>query len=176
MSEENKDICQYLTFQQNKEVFGIDIRRIKEVLEIREITSIPRSCEFMRGVINLRGQVVPVIDLKLKFGLEKTEFTVDTCIIILELLIADDLCLFGALADSVREVIDLDENSIAPPPKIGSNVDTAFIYGVGKYENNFVVILDALKLCTYEEMDVIHDIAESELVNEAALIEQAPAR
>ncbi|WP_019026932.1 chemotaxis protein CheW [Colwellia piezophila] len=173
MSEESKNICQYLTFQQNKEVFGIDIRYIKEVLEIREITSIPRSSEFMRGVINLRGQVVPVIDLKLKFGLEKTDFTVDTCIIILELKIAEELCLFGALADSVREVIDLDEDSIAPPPKIGSNVDTAFIYGVGKFEDNFVVILDALKLCTYEEMDVIHDIAESELVGEQLPIEQS---
>lgn len=162
MSETQNTDSQYLTFQQNKDVFGIDIRRIKEVLEIREITALPRSSEFMRGVINLRGQVVPVIDLKLKFGFEKTEFTVDSCIIILELEIDDDLCLFGALADSVNEVIDLPNSSISPPPKIGSNVDTAYIYGVGKVDNNFVVILDALKLCTHEEIDVIHSASVDE--------------
>ena len=170
MSEDKQKYRQYLTFQENKDIFGIDIRYIKEVLEIREITAIPRSSEFMRGVINLRGQVVPVIDLKLKFGFDKTEFTVDTCIIILELEIEGDLCLFGALADSVREVIDLADESISPPPKIGSNVDTAYIYGVGKIEQKFVVILDALELCTYEERDVIHNIADSEL-----MIDQVPS-
>ncbi|NQZ21864.1 MAG: chemotaxis protein CheW [Colwellia sp.] len=162
MSDDNTT-WQFLTFQQNTEVFGIDIRRIKEVLEIRDITPLPRSSEFMRGVINLRGQVVPVIDLKLKFGFEKTEFTVDTCIIILELKIEGDICFFGVLADSVNEVIDISDDDIAPPPKIGSNVDTAYIYGVGKIGKRFVVILDALNLCTFEEMDVIHGVIEEEV-------------
>ena len=162
MSDDNT-AWQYLTFQQNKEFFGIDIRRIKEVLEIRDITPLPRSSEFMRGVINLRGQVVPVIDLKLKFGFDKTEFTVDTCIIILELKIGGDICFFGVLADSVNEVIDIADDDIAPPPKIGSNVDTAYIYGVGKIDQSFVVILDAFNLCTLEEMDVIHGALEEEI-------------
>lgn len=168
MSEDGSAVSQYLTFQQNEDVFGIDIRRIKEVLEIREITTLPRSSEFMRGVINLRGQVVPVIDLKLKFGFEKTEFTVDTCIIILELEMDGGLCLYGVLADSVREVIDLADDDVSPPPKVGSSVDTAFIYGVGKVAETFVVILDALKLCTYEDMDIIDNIvdADSEVVVE----------
>lgn len=171
MAEQDKYIRQYLTFQQDQDVFAIDIRQIKEVLEIRPITTIPRSDDFMRGVINLRGQVVPVIDLKLKFGFAKTEFSVDTCIIILELSIGGESCLFGVLADSVREVIDLEEECIAPPPKIGSNVDTIFIYGIGKCAEEFVVILDAFKLCSEEELDAINNVMVSELVAEQALNE-----
>ena len=161
MSENLKfSLRQFLTFVQDGDVFGIDIDSIKEVLEIREITNIPRSLEFMRGIINLRGQVVPVIDLKLKFGFDQTEFTIDTCIIILEVTLDDgELCLLGVLTDSVREVINLDANDISPPPKIGSSIDSEFIYGVGKYGNEFIVILDALKLCSHEEMDMLHDMS-----------------
>ena len=163
---QNNSMFQYLTFEENSDVFAVDIRCIKEVLEIREITKLPRSTDFMRGVINLRGQVVPVIDLKLKFGFGETEFTVDTCIIIFEIELDGELSLFGALADSVREVIDLSAEHIAPPPKVGATVDSEFIYGVGKVDEEFVVILDALKLCTHEDIDVIQSMSASESLNE----------
>jgi len=168
--DQNNSVSQYLTFEQNEDVYGINIRCIKEVLEIRDITKLPRSMEFMRGVINLRGQVVPVIDLKLKFGLEKTNFTVDTCIIILEVAQQDGgSSLFGALADSVREVIDLDDTTVTAPPKVGASVDSAFIYGIGKVDEEFIVILDALKLCSHDDIKLISEVADqsaTELVAE----------
>ncbi|PCK07544.1 MAG: chemotaxis protein CheW [Alteromonadaceae bacterium] len=153
---QSDDVLQYLTFEENNEVFGIDIHCIKEVLGIREITNLPCSNAFMRGVINLRGQVVPVIDLKTKFGFEPTDFTVDTCIIILELeRQGGKVTLLGALTDSVRDVIDLLQEDVSPPPEVGASVDSAFIYGIGKFNGEFFVILDAHKLCAHEELSDI---------------------
>jgi len=158
---ENQSVqfAQYLTFDLEEDIYGLNISGIKEVLDNRDITKLPKTPNFMRGVINLRGQVVPVIDLKLKFGLAETEFTVDTCIIIVEVeLEGGENTLLGVLADSVREVIELLPDDIDPPPKIGTGVDAAFIYGMGKYDDDFIIIINVKRLFTIEELTNVSDM------------------
>ncbi len=105
---------QYLTFKLGEEVYAVDISKVREVLDFTTVTKVPRTPDFMRGVINLRGSVVPVVDLRLKFGMQGTENTVNTCIIIMEVRVDSETTILGALADSVQEVIDLDTEHIEP--------------------------------------------------------------
>ncbi len=152
---------QYLTFNLKDDVYGLNISSIKEVLDNRDITQLPKTPNFMRGVINLRGQVVPIIDLKLKFSIEETLFTVDTCIIIVEVELEDgDHTLLGILTDSVREVIELLPDDIDPPPKIGTGIDAAFIYGMGKYDDDFIIIINVKRLFTITELTSVSNVAE----------------
>lgn len=153
---------QILTFTLEKDVFALSITDIREVIEVKELTRLPQTPEFMRGVINLRGQVVPVIDLKRKFEMGSTEFTIDTCIIIIEVEIGDEVTTLGALADAVQDVIEVNASEVEPPPKIGASVDTAFIYGivVGKQEDEFIVILNKPKLFSLKELTLTHDVVE----------------
>ena len=144
--------AQYLTFSLNEEEYAIDVYQIREILEISDITKIPCTYEFMRGVINLRGSVVPVIDLHMKFGLPKTERTVNSCIIVMEVEIEKKLVILGALSDSVEEVIELEPSQIEPPPKIGTKVDREFIKGVGKHNDRFLLLLDIDKIFSMEEL------------------------
>src|SRR5512134_1263104 len=125
-------VSQYLTFRLGEEVFALDITQVREVLDYTQITRVPRMPEFMRGVINLRGSVVPVVDLRLKFGMSATERTVNTCIIIAEVTIQSERTLLGALADSVQEVIDLEPGQVEPPPRLGTSIRAEFIRGMGK--------------------------------------------
>src|SRR5512139_2167110 len=123
---------QFLTFKLDDEVFALDITKVREVLDFTTVTKVPRTPEFMRGVINLRGSVVPVVDLRIKFGMTRTESTMNTCIIITEVTVDNDRMILGALADSVQEVLDLDTDNIAPAPRIGTKLKTEFIKGMGK--------------------------------------------
>jgi len=150
------ETMQYLTFKLSDEVFALDITKVREVLDFTTITKVPRTPEFMRGVINLRGSVVPVVDLKLKFGMTMTEKTVNTCIIITEVTVDDERTILGALADSVQEVMDLDPDHIEPAPKIGMQLNTEFIKGMGKHNNNFIIILDIDKIFTNRELEEVH--------------------
>lgn len=133
---------QLLSFTLEDEIFAVEISRVREVLEYKGTTKVPKVPDYMRGVINLRGNVVPVIDLKKKFGLGETVQTVNTCVIITEVESNGESVVLGALADAVQEVFDLDTANIEPPPKIGTRLDTAFIKGMGKYGESFVILLD----------------------------------
>ncbi len=133
---------QYLTFRLGDEVFALDIIQVREVLDYTTLTKVPCTPDFMCGVINLRGSVVPVVDMRLKFGMPKTEKTVSTCIIIVEIKTGDEHIIIGALADSVQEVIDLDPGGIEPPPRIGNGLKVDFIKGMGKRNEKFLIILD----------------------------------
>jgi purine-binding chemotaxis protein CheW len=146
------DTIQYLTFKLEDEVFATDIAQVREVLEYSQVTKVPRTPEYMRGVINLRGHVVPVLDLKLRFGMNITQQTVNTCIIIVEIHIAGELTIIGALADSVQEVIEMDPSTIQAPPKIGTKLKTDFIKGMGKRDEKFVIILDIERIFSSEEL------------------------
>ena len=146
---------QYLTFNLGSEIFAIDITKVREVLDFTTITAVPRTPEFMRGVINLRGSVVPVADLRLKFGMTKTEKTVNTCIIIVETTVDGETTILGALADSVQEVIDLDADHVEPAPRIGTRLNTEFIKGMGKKDNNFVIILNIDKVFSISELAMV---------------------
>jgi purine-binding chemotaxis protein CheW len=149
------ETTQYLTFKLDDEVFALDIGKVREVLDVTSITKVPRTPDFMRGVINLRGSVVPVVDLRLKFGMSKTEKTVNTCIIIVEVTVDGETTVLGALADSVQEVMDLGPGHIEPAPKIGTRLNTEFIKGMGKKDNRFIIILDIDKIFSTDELALV---------------------
>jgi len=149
------EISQYLTFKLDQETYALDIIQVREVLDFSEVTKVPRMPDFMRGVINLRGGVVPVVDLRLKFGMTKTEKTIDTCIIIIDLAIEGETALLGALADSVEEVINMEPDQILPPPKIGARLNTEIIKGMGKKNDEFVIIVDIDKVFSIDDMSIL---------------------
>jgi purine-binding chemotaxis protein CheW len=154
------ETTQYLTFKLDDEVFALDIGKVREVLDFTSITKVPRTPEFMRGVINLRGSVVPVVDLRLKFGMTKTENTVNTCIIIVEVTVDEETTVLGALADSVQEVLDLEPGHIEPAPKIGTRLNTEFIKGMGKRDSNFIIILDIDKVFSVNELAQVQSVSD----------------
>jgi len=146
---------QYLTFKLADEIFALDISKVREVLDFTSITRVPRTPEFMRGVINLRGSVVPVADLRLKFGMTRTEKTVNTCVIIVEVTVDNETTILGALADSVQEVLELGAENIEPAPKIGTRLNTEFIRGMGKQNETFIIILDIDKVFSIDELALV---------------------
>jgi purine-binding chemotaxis protein CheW len=146
------DTRQYLTFKLGDEVFATDVAKVREVLDFTNITKIPRTPDFMSGVINLRGNVVPVVDLRLCFEMSKTEKTVNTCIVVVEMLVDGESNVIGALADSVEEVIDLEPDQIQPPPRIGTKIRTDFIKGMGKRDAQLIMILDIDRVFSVEEL------------------------
>lgn len=156
---EDSGSVQLLTFLLDNEVYGTDISQIQEVLEYRKITPVPRTPEFLLGVINLRGKVVPVIDLRRQFEMEEQELTVNTCIVIVDVPIDDELVPLGILTDAVKEVIEMSLSQISPPPRIGSRIDTRFISGMGKYNDEFVIILNLPKVIGDDELKGIVEAA-----------------
>ena len=153
--------AQYLTFRLGEEVFALDITQVREVLDFPQITRVPRMPAFMRGVTNLRGAVVTVVDLHLKFGMTATERTVNSCVIIFEVDLAGERTVLGALADSVQEVIDLAPGQIEPAPRIGASLRTEFIRGIGKHDDQFVIILDVDRVFSGGELAVVHGAGET---------------
>ena len=149
------DTRQYLTFKLADEVFGIEVSKVREVLDFTTITKIPRTPDFMSGVINLRGNVVPVVDLRLCFEMSKTEKTVNTCIVVMEMSIEGEATVIGALADSVEEVIDLEPEHIQPAPKMGTQIRTEFIKGMGTRDAQFIMILDIDRVFSAEELSAV---------------------
>ncbi|MCD8554477.1 chemotaxis protein CheW [Seleniivibrio sp.] len=148
-------VCQVLTFRLAEEVYGVDIMSVREVLDFSSVTKVPHTPDFMVGVINLRGNVVPVVDLKKKFRMGATERSVNTCIIIVEVQIDGESTILGALADSVQEVVEFEDNVIEDAPKIGTQLNTAFIAGMAKRESGFVIILNVNAVFSMGELSVI---------------------
>jgi purine-binding chemotaxis protein CheW len=146
---------QYLSFHLDEEEFALEISRVREVLEYTKITRVPRVPTFMKGVINLRGAVVPVVDLKEKFGIRETEKTVLTRIIICEIAVDGEMTVIGALADSVHEVMDIEPGDIEPAPRIGTSLNTDFLKGMGKRDEDFIMILDIDSVFTAEELQLV---------------------
>jgi len=166
MNESIATTTQYLTFKLEEEVYATDIAQVREVLEYSKVTKVPRTPDYMRGVINLRGRVVPVLDLKLRFGMSRTEQTVNTCVIIVEVNMEGEKMIIGALADSVQEVIEMDASVIEPPPKIGTKLNTDFIRGMGKRDEQFVIILDIDRVFSGENLGAVKaSMEEPETVN-----------
>ncbi|MDP2158347.1 MAG: chemotaxis protein CheW [Nitrospirota bacterium] len=151
------ETTQYLTFKLGDEIFALDISKVREVLDYANITKVPRTPDFMRGVINLRGNVVPVVDMRLKFGMTKTEQTVNTCIIIVEISIEGETTVLGALTDAVQEVIELGPEQIEPAPRIGTRLRTEFIRGMGKRDDHFIIILDIDRVFSADELSLVQD-------------------
>jgi purine-binding chemotaxis protein CheW len=153
------ETTQYLTFKLVDEIFALDVAKVREILDFTTVTKVPRTPDFMRGVINLRGSVVPVVDMRLKFGMSSTEKTVNTCIVVVEVGLDGETIILGALADSVQEVIDLEPDQIEPAPKIGTKLRTDFIRGMGKQDSRFIMILDIDKVFSSDELSTVQEVS-----------------
>lgn len=146
------DTRQYLTFTLAEEVFAMDVSNVREILEFTTVTKVPKTPDYMRGAINLRGSVVPVLDMRLKFGLPVSENTVHTCIVVVEVSLEEETTVIGALVDSVQEVFELEPEQIEPAPRIGTQLNTEFIKGMGKKDDGFIIILDVNKVFSSDEL------------------------
>ncbi len=153
------ETLQYLTLKLEEEVFALDVAKVREILELTTITKVPQTPEFMRGVINLRGSVVPVIDMRLMFGMSRTEQTVNTCIIVAEVALNGETIVLGVLADSVQEVVELDPEKIEPAPNIGTKLNTDFIKGMCEVDGHFVMILDIDTVFSTEDITALAQVA-----------------
>jgi purine-binding chemotaxis protein CheW len=149
---------QYLTFRLGDGVFALDIARVREVLDFTTVTKVPRTPDFLRGVINLRGSVVAVADLGLKLGMAMTKRSVNTCVIIAEIDVDGEKTLLGALADSVQEVIELDADALQPAPRIGARLNTEFIHGMGKQNDRFIIVLEIDKVFSTDEISLVRTV------------------
>jgi purine-binding chemotaxis protein CheW len=159
------EITQYLTFKLEEELFALDIGKVREVLDFTTITKVPQTPDYMRGVINLRGSVVPVVDLRLKFGMGLAEKTVNTCVIIAEVELDGEKVVMGAMADAVQEVLDLEPDQIEPAPRIGTKLNTEFIKGMGKHAEQFIIILDIDKVFSSDDKSAAREMGEALVVN-----------
>jgi purine-binding chemotaxis protein CheW len=143
---------QYLTFSLGDEVFAMDIRCVREIIQHGHMTMVPLMPEFVRGVINLRGSVVPVIDLQSRFGRARAQIGKKTCIVIFDATIADEKVELGLLVDSVSEVIDIAQTNVEPPPQFGTSIRRDFVHGMGRVGSDFIVILAPERALDINEM------------------------
>jgi purine-binding chemotaxis protein CheW len=157
------EISQYITFKLGNELFAINVAQVREVLEVSAITKVPTAPDYMRGVVNVRGKAIPVVDLRLRFGLPISADTVSTRIIVMELLLDGDTTILGGMADSVHEVIELDPSSINPPPRIAMRWRTEFIQGMGRRGDDFMIILDVNAVFASEELALVDQVAAGQV-------------
>lgn len=151
-------INSYLMFRLGEEFFAINVGNVLNILELTKITKVPHAPVFMKGVINLRGSVLPLIDTRIKFGMTETVYSTNTCILVLELHNENEHIKVGALADSVQEVLEIPEHEIMPPPSLGTRYKSAFIKGMFKMENDFVMILNVNDIFSSDEVVNIQEI------------------
>ena len=152
MSTSLSDLQTYLSFKLGEEVFAINVSKVLNILEMKPITKVPKSPDYLKGVINLRGSVLPVVDLRLKFGLPENKITVDTNIIVLSIDKEGETIMLGILIDAVREVLEFKTEEIAPSPTIGTKYNSGFIKGMWRVDENFIMILDIDKVFSVEEI------------------------
>lgn len=148
----------YLTFKLAAEEFGLEILKVQEIIKMMDITRVPRTPDFVRGVINLRGKVIPVVDLRLKFGMETLATTEKTCIIVVQVARRENTLTMGIIVDEVSEVLDITEKEIEPAPSFGSNVDTHFILGMAKTKGSVKILLDINKVLASAEIASLSSI------------------
>lgn len=153
------ETCQYMTFKLGDELFAINVAQVREVLEVPLITKVPTAPQYMKGVVNVRGQSIPVVDLRVRFGLPKGTETVQTRIIVMELSLDGEVAILGGMADSVHEVIELEPGNINPPPKIAMRWRTEFIQGLGKRGDDFIIILDFNSVFSSDELTLVRELA-----------------
>ena len=151
---------QYLTFTLGGEMFAVETLSVKEIIEYGQITAVPMMPPSIRGVINLRGAVVPVIDLKARFGAAATEVTRRTCIVIIELGAADEHQVIGIVVDTVSEVLEIPPSEIEPPPAFGARIRADFISGMGKIAGRFVILLDMGQVLSVDELSMLSSLSE----------------
>ena len=149
--KQDAELIQLVTFSIGEEEFGVDILKVQEIIRIMEITKVPKAPPFVEGVINLRGNVIPVIDLRKRFGLETREHDSQTRIIVIEI----NKMIVGFVVDSVSEVLRIPQNTVEPPPPVVSGLESEYISGVGKLEDRLLIMLDLDRLLSSEEKEVL---------------------
>jgi purine-binding chemotaxis protein CheW len=164
---EGIDQTQCLSFHVAGEEYAIGILQVKEIIEYDEITMVPKTPPSIRGVINLRGSVVPVVDLAVKFGLPATGVTKRTCIVIVEVDLEGEPTVMGVMADAVSQVIEFQTEDIEAPPSFGTGVDVDYLRGMGKVGKKFVLLLDIDKVLSAEELEAVASLQASEEEAEA---------
>ncbi len=145
----------YLTFVLGNEEYGIEILRVREIIGLMDITTVPQTPDYMKGVINLRGKVIPVIDLRLKFLMTEEEHTQETCIVVAEV----NNTSIGIIVDSVSEVLDIKSGEIEDTPCFGQGIDTDFIMGMGKTREKIIILLDIEVVLSSEELEIVNQHA-----------------
>lgn len=148
----------FLTFMLKEECYGLEILKVREIIGVINITPVPQTPEYVKGVINLRGKVIPVVDLRLKFNLEEAAHTNETCIIVVDV----ENVLMGIVVDTVSEVLNIEAEHIEPSPSFGSKVDTDFIMGLGKVNDKVNILLDIDKVLTSDELEIVENIKETQ--------------
>ncbi len=146
----------FLTFVLNDEVYGIEILKVREIIGLMDITNVPQTPDYMKGVINLRGKVIPVIDLRLKFSMQEEEHTQETCTIVVE----EDNTSIGIIVDNVSEVMEIKSGEIEDAPPLGQEIDTNFIMGLGKTKETIVILLDIANVLSAEEIEAVKQHVE----------------
>ena len=149
-----------LTFSLGNEGYGLSILKVKEIIGMLHITPVPKTPDFVKGIINLRGKIIPVMDLRTKFGMEEKPYNERTCIIVVEIDIKNTQRLLGVVVDMVSEVVNITSEEIEPPPQYGSKVDQNFILGIGKLKDRVVIIIDINKIFLQEDIIKMFDITE----------------
>ncbi|HVM60248.1 MAG TPA: chemotaxis protein CheW [Verrucomicrobiae bacterium] len=145
----------YLTFKLGAEEFGLEILKVQEIIKMMDITRVPRTPDFVRGVINLRGKVIPVVDLRLRFAMEAKATTDKTCVIVVQVRRDNLTVTMGTIVDEVSEVLDIGGEQIEPAPEFGEMVNTDFIVGMGKVGKRVVMLLDVDKVLSQQELDLV---------------------
>jgi purine-binding chemotaxis protein CheW len=160
----------YLSFKLGDEEFAAHVGKVLNILEMTRITEVPKAPIYMKGVINLRGTVLPVIDTRIKFGMSPTKYTNNTCIIVLDIQVDGEQIQIGALVDAVQAVLEIEKGQILPPPSIGSKYKSEFIEGVANIDEKFIMILDMDAVFSTE--DVTNLIAKTEETEKSTTIEE----
>ena len=148
----------YLTFRLDTEDYGIEILKVQEIIQIQQITKVPKVAHFIRGVTNLRGKVIPLIELRKKFGQATCDDTEETCIIVVQVETEDKPITMGIIIDAVKEVLQIDANQIEETPALGAGIDTNFITGMGKVADKVKILLDIEKVLSVDEMNSVKNL------------------
>lgn len=155
-------VSQLLSFVLDDEVFAVNVTHVREILDRTDTTRIPRMPAFMRGALNVRGAVVPVVDLRVKFGLPAVEPTIDTCVVIAEVVVDNETTVLGALVDSVCDVFEVRAEDLSAPPRMGTKLDTQYIEAMARYEDEFIIVLDIDKVLSADEIIAIRESVTEE--------------
>lgn len=156
----------FLSFKLGEEIFAVHVNDVLNILEMTKITSIPKAPKYLKGVINLRGIVLPVVDARLKFNMQEMEYTTNTCIIVMDLEVKNELMHVGFIVDQVLEVLELDSGDIEPAPSLGTNYKADFITGMAKVGEDFVMLLNMEKIFSVDELTLLKSENTEELVKE----------
>lgn len=161
--EAKADIAQYLTFQAGDETFAIEILDVKEIIEIESITKVPMMPSFIAGIINLRGRVVPVVDLSNRLGRRNSTVTKKTCLVLVEIAHENGSQSIGMMVDEVNEILEIGDSHTQPPPDFGTDLRTDFIRAMGRVDEKFIILLDVNHVLSVEDISTLSDIEDGQV-------------